>query len=165
LRLDDSSRNGSSSAFVAGAGALRGGGLGGAGSLASNGAVAEMEDDELPMYSYQQDEGYAGGLEDDMSLGMVDDYPHGQQQWSFAKLSVPGAGDNDVFHGDDGASDRVDAGSPIEDRMHQFDHDDLTGDFEGLAPGQSTPLGQDEASISLLAPSDDEVVDIKVDDD
>ncbi|KAF2634783.1 UCH-domain-containing protein [Massarina eburnea CBS 473.64] len=157
LHLGDSSRNGSSSAFGTGAGALRGGGSGGAGSQALNGAGVENpdnNDDSLPAYG-DEDEGY--GEESDLNhiyapLGHMD------QQWSFA--SIPqNTNETDVFTADDDYASNAAAASPIEGRMNDFPEDD---DLSGVVPGQSTPLGQDEDEIPLLEHSENEVVEIRV---
>ena len=165
MRLGDSSRNGSSSAFGAGAGALRGGGSAGAGSLALNGAGAGvLEDDAEDILPSYEDEGFSEGMDlQETYAPMNKNYAtggYGSQEWSFAGLDNGTDNDatlRDAFDADD-ASDGPQQGSPIENRMQDFEDDD---DLSGLAPGQSTPLGQDE-EIPLLEQPDDEVAEIRL---
>ncbi|KAF1961868.1 UCH-domain-containing protein [Byssothecium circinans] len=167
LRLGESSRNGSSSAFGAGAGALRGGGSAGVGSPALNEVGAETLDDEPddapPSY---EDEGYVEGLDLQGGYGPMNNYTatsYTTQEWSFATVDELGDTDanlHDAFHADD-ASDGPQQGSPLGERMRDFEDDD----FSGLAPGQSTPLGQDEEIPLLGQPDDGEVAEISLEPD
>jgi ubiquitin carboxyl-terminal hydrolase 4/11/15 len=153
LRLDDSSRNGSSSALhVVGAGALQGGGSDeAAGSLVRSGVGAGMVDDELP--EYNEDEGYGGGY-DDGGLGSYGNY---EPVWNFANVGRRGSdagSDEDVF--DDAASNAPNMGSrtgdDLDNRMLEDFGDDVIGQ-DGTLPGMSTPLEEEP------------VVDVRLDDE
>ena len=167
LRLGDSSRNGSSSAFGAAAGVL-GGGSASAGSLQlSEAAVGTVDDDSemldqgIPL-SY--DEGYAGGDAD----GVFDGQTTGgfyDNDWSFAGLpnenSSMIAGELDETF-DDAASDVQNM--PPEDldtRMLEDFGDDI-GD--GIQPGMSTPL-EEEVPAQVAEVDEDEVTNVVLDDE
>ncbi|PVI05610.1 UCH-domain-containing protein [Periconia macrospinosa] len=160
LRLDGSSRNGSSSAFATGAGALRGGGSAGAGSLVLSGAAAGtpgVDDEELDPPPY--DEGFS---EPSLDLAAVYAPLHNatQSTWNFASLTddAPMQGED----GDDAASDQVNAGDDesLEDRMQDFDNDReefVNADFEagGGHGGATTPLltgsgDQDDSDVAEI---------------
>lgn len=157
LRLDGSSRNGSSSALrVVGAGALRGGGSDeAAGSLVRNGVgAATTGDDEIPDYN-EDDEGYGAGDDDGT-------YPfhslHDDPVWSFTnnvgRRASDAGSDDDVF--DDTASNAPNMGSTagegLNDRILEDFGDDVIGQ-DGMVPGMSTPLEEEP------------VVDVRLDDE
>jgi ubiquitin carboxyl-terminal hydrolase 4/11 len=159
LRLDGSSRNGSSSAFTAGAGvgALRGAGSGGAGNLALKEAAAETQDDELPDY----DEGYGAGDEDVPSApygGALYAPLHNQPVWNFNSIATLD-GTDDVF--DDAASSNAPnlAGEDLGDRLLEDFGDELGGDVVHH-PGMGTPVGGVADDTQDIG--DDDVVDIHV---
>lgn len=149
LRLDGSSRNGSSSALhVVGAGALRDGLDEAAGSLVPSGAAAGDEE-ELPAYD---DEGYGAG--EDEGFGGYGSY---EPVWNFANVGRRGsdmASEDEVF--DDAASNAPNMGSMVgEDlgnRILEDFGDDVIGQ-DGMVPGMSTPLEEEP------------VVDVRLDDD
>lgn len=155
MRLGDSSRNGSSSAFAVGAGAaaLRGDGSAGVGSLALKGAGAETLDDELddPPPSYD-DEGYGEGEHAAIDIESMYQPLHERHEapvWDFTNHGVeddaasvaPNLGDDDAM------SDRL---------MNDF------GD-ELMAPGSNSPIMDDEPMPSLL--HDEEVAEIHLKED
>jgi ubiquitin carboxyl-terminal hydrolase 4/11/15 len=155
LRLDGSSRNGSSSAFAAGAGAaaLRGAGSGAAGNRASSAAEAETHD-ELPDY---EDEGYGAG--DDDRPGQYNALVANPQNWNFDNLSnVQGSApdDGDVFDDDTSSNAPNMAGEELDDRL-LTDFGDELGDVGHHHPG--TP----EVNVQEGMPrDDDDVVDIRI---
>ena len=159
LRLDGSSRNGSSSAFAAGAGvgALRGAGSGAAGNPALKGAGAAM-DDELP----ESDEGYVAGDDDEPASRYGSLYAplltNPQPAWSFNDLHPDGDETGDVF--DDDASSNAPnlAGESLGDRLLE-DFGDEMGDVMHH-PGMGTPTGDVAGGMEGLP--DDDVVDIRV---
>jgi ubiquitin carboxyl-terminal hydrolase 4/11/15 len=156
LRLDGSSRNGSSSAFAAGAGAgaLRGAGLGGAGSLALKGAEVAT-DDELPDY---HDEGYGAGDEDGpANYGRYVSLPTTSTgtDWNFDGINqVEGSGD--VFDEDASSNAPNLAGDSLGDRLLQ-DFGDELGDVVHH-PRMGTP----NIAEGMEGLTDDDVVDIRV---
>jgi ubiquitin carboxyl-terminal hydrolase 4/11/15 len=160
LRLDGSSRNGSSSAFAvgAGAGALRGGGSGGAGNPALNGAGAET-DVELPDYD-QLDEGYGAGDEDGPSADYAPNYApllaSTDPGWSFDQINNNMDGTGDVFDEDASSNAPNLAGESLGDRLLEDFGDDL-GDVVHH-PGMGTP----NVSGGMEGLTDDDVVDIRV---
>lgn len=153
LRLDGSSRNGSSSAFAAGAVVQRGGGSVGAGSLALNGAAvgtrgADHHDDEeledqLPSYK-----GFDEGYDEPMNMNSY------APTWGFGSIT----------RDEDNASDQVNTGDveSLEDRLGDFaDQDDFAENLYESGPagaaGANTPLlsagqiddGEDVAEIRV----------------
>jgi ubiquitin carboxyl-terminal hydrolase 4/11/15 len=150
LRLDGSSRNGSSSAFAAGAGAgaLRGAGSGGAGNLASNGAEAETHD-ELPDY---EDEGYGAGDDDGPAQ-----YTSLNPSWGFNNLNtVEGSAHDDVFADDASSNIPNLAGDDLKDRL-LTDFGDELGDVGHHHPGTPNVNVQEG-----MLQDDDDVVDIRI---
>jgi ubiquitin carboxyl-terminal hydrolase 4/11/15 len=140
-RLDDSSRNGSSSAgaVVAGVGALRGGGYqrSTAGNTAKNGAEAgETLSEGLP--AYEEDEGYVGGDYNTTNPWEQEDQP----VWSFSNL-------NHTNDSDDAASDAPALGSAAGDLGNRMLED--FGDDEVMGHGGSSPTNEEEvAEIRLV---------------
>ncbi|KAJ4294107.1 hypothetical protein N0V90_007797 [Kalmusia sp. IMI 367209] len=154
LRLDGSSRNGSSSAFGVGAvvGALRGGGSGGAGSLLRNGAAAGNHDDDGSPPDYNEDEGF----DEPMSYNLSEVYAPLHQRineeptWNFGGVRTFGDDDSDgAALGEDDLQTRM---------TEDF------GDDEMFAPGNSTPLGDDD-SVQQVMPAlveDNELAEIHI---
>jgi ubiquitin carboxyl-terminal hydrolase 4/11/15 len=176
LRLGGSSRNGSSSAFGAGAGALQAGSLS-AGNLLLNGAAVGTADDDAEMLDqgppppYDADEGYAGGDDDDdanfRGVAMNQGGPgfFDEANWNFN--NVPD-NESDTIHSnvdiyDDANSDAPnDGGEDLQSRMLEDFGDDMLGEgYEGLNPGLSTPFEDDVPPLS----DDGEVVDVVLDDE
>jgi ubiquitin carboxyl-terminal hydrolase 4/11/15 len=170
LRLDGSSRNGSSSAFAAGAGAgvRREAGSGGVGNLATKEAGAGTLEDELPNYNEHDDEGYGAGDEDvpgtnmDTFYGPLTNNSYGYHApvWSFDSITQ-NDGTDDVF--DDGASSNAPnlASESLDDRLLE-DFGDELGDVVHH-PGMGTPIGGVAGGLDDLPDEDDDdVVDIHV---
>ncbi|KAF2180805.1 cysteine proteinase [Zopfia rhizophila CBS 207.26] len=177
LRLGDSSRNGSSSACGAAAGALHGGGSASAGSLAQRGAgVVTAGDDTMEENPPAYDEGY---VDEDEGYGEIDvEGVYGplynntnEPVWSFAGLA---ANKNEDVFDEDAASDAPNLGSRGEEELQERLVKDF-GDDLGLKPGMSTPLEEDDdmptlvgddAQVtveSVLVDEDDQVADVVLD--
>lgn len=192
LRLGDSSRNGSSSAFGVGAGALRGGGSASVGNLQLKGAAAETaEDDDSEMLMGQDeppsydDEGYGGGVDDDDAnfqginnhvdvagmyaplyeqSGMGPYYGNDTgPAWSFANVGSRNM-DDDTF--DDAASDAPNMGSTGGDDLDSRMLEDFGDEMgHGINPGMSTPLEEEVPTLLGGENGDDEVANITLDDE
>ncbi|KAF2465810.1 UCH-domain-containing protein [Lindgomyces ingoldianus] len=175
LRLGDSSRDGSSSAFNgAAAGALlRGGGSTSAGNQASRGAGVGMADDEVMHDAEQEqeqeqpppyDEGYA---DDDegygrcaVNIASTYDHLYPSPGWGFGGVDNSGVeqvdvGDDEEVYDEDAASAAPNMGSRTGDELDQrmledFGDEIEEGIGEGIRARDSTPLLEEVDAPGLM---------------
>ena len=180
LRLDGSSRNGSSSAFGAGAGVLGGAGSistaashqrrGVAAGIAADDDETMMDDEQLP--AYPGDEGFVDADDDDANFSGISinqlyeplykNYgisatTTGEATWGFDNLAKNEEEEEDSPFNDNAS---MNAGSGGDDDMRSKLIEDFGDEIDdGIHPGMSTPLVGDEDLPELVGEGEGEGVD------